>query len=299
MSPRSTFLALVAALAVSAPAAARQDRAAEYAKFRADREVSLKADDGWLTVAGLHFLNPGENRFGRDPLNDFVIDSPDVPPEAGVFVLDGRRVTVRAHPGTRLTVNGREVTEAEMRLRDGDRPADLLTLGSVTLFVHYSGPRLAIRVRDRQSTLRRDFQGLSWYPPDPAYRVEAVFTPYPDRRVVEVPNILGDIEPFIAVGTARFTLGGREHTMEAWASGQRLWFVFRDLTSGRETYPSARFLYADAPAGGRAVLDFNNAVNPPCAYNPWTTCPLPPPQNRLRVRVEAGERIPPGPARTR
>ena len=125
--------------------------------------------------------------------------------------------------------------------------------------------------------------------PNPTYRVTARFVPYPEAKVAAMPNILGDLEPFTIVGTVSFTLGGMRHEMIAWRSGQRLWFVFRDLTSGRETYPASRFLYQPLPAAGEFELDFNYAQNPPCGYNPYTTCPLPPPQNRLNVRVEAGE----------
>ena len=107
--------------------------------------------------------------------------------------------------------------------------------------------------------------------------------------MVQIPNILGDLEPFNAVGTVAFELNGSRQTMEAWRSGQRIWFVFRDWTSGRETYPSARFLYTDAPVDNQVVMDFNYAQNPPCAYNPFTTCPLPPSQNRLAIAIEAGE----------
>jgi uncharacterized protein (DUF1684 family) len=117
------------------------------------------------------------------------------------------------------------------------------------------------------------------------------FTPLPAPRIVQAPTILDDLEPFTVAGTVTFDLAGRSHTMEAWKSGDRLWFVFRDLSSLDTTYPSARFLYTDPPApDGRVVMDFNRAQNPPCAYNPWTTCPLPPRMNRLQVRIEAGER---------
>jgi hypothetical protein len=119
--------------------------------------------------------------------------------------------------------------------------------------------------------------------------VRARFTPYREEQVAQMPNILGDLEPFTIAGTVSFTLGGIDHEMVAWRSGQRLWCVFRDLTSGKETYPAARFLYQPMPAPGEFDLDFNYAENPPCGYNPYTTCPLPPSQNRLRVRVEAGE----------
>jgi uncharacterized protein (DUF1684 family) len=110
---------------------------------------------------------------------------------------------------------------------------------------------------------------------------------------VKVPNILGDLETYTAPGLVAFTLNGQEHKLEVFESGsgdsKRFFIVFRDLTSGKETYPSARFLYADLPVNGQTTLDFNKAYNPPCAFNPYTTCPLPSEQNRLRVRIEAGE----------
>ncbi len=160
----------------------------------------------------------------------------------------------------------------------------------MSFFVHYSGPRLALRVRNQASSLRTGFRGLRWYEPNPAYRTVGTLTPYAETKVVQIPNILGDLEPFRAVGTVSFPLAGATHTMEAWLSGKRLWFVFRDRTSGRDTYPSARFLYTEPAVDGKVEIDFNFAQNPPCAYNPFTTCPLPPAQNRLPIAIEAGEK---------
>ncbi|MGQ0736704.1 MAG: DUF1684 domain-containing protein [Acidobacteriota bacterium] len=275
-------------LAVAHPLAEQYDAAA-LAKFRTDRERILKADDGWLTVAGLHFLNPGDNRLGSDPSNDIVLDYATIPPQLGVITLNGNSVAIKAAEGQTLLINGKPTRESALHGAFDQKPTDTLSFGPVSFFVHYSGPRLALRVRDQNSKIRREFRGLRWYAPNAALRAEGRFTPYPDARTVQIPNILGDLEPFTAVGTVTFTMGGAEHTMEAWRSGKRIWFVFRDRTSGRETYPSARFLYTDAPVNGRVVMDFNYAQNPPCAYNPFTTCPLPPPQNRLSIAIEAGE----------
>ena len=279
----------VAVVCVAGSAAENYDTAA-LLKFRSDREVSLKADNGWLTVAGLHFLNAGDNRVGSDPSNDIVLDFASVPKHVGVISVDGTKVRIRAAAGQTLTINDRTVTESELHGAFDQQPTDTLKFGPVSFFVHYSGPRLALRVRDQQSALRTQFRGLRWYAPNAAYRVDATFTAYPELKTVQIPNILGDLEPFSAIGTVTFNLGGVSHTMEAWRSGKRLWFVFRDRTSGRDTYPSARFLYTDGPVEGKVVMDFNFAQNPPCAYNPYTTCPLPPPQNRLSVAVEAGEK---------
>jgi uncharacterized protein (DUF1684 family) len=288
VSKTGLTLALVAPLTILALSAQEYDLAA-LQKFRADREAALTRDNGWLTVAGLHFLSQGDNRVGTDPANDIVLDFPSVPPHLGVITVDGTRVTIRAAGSQTLLINDRRVAASELHGAFDRQPTDTVHLGPVSFFVHYSGPRLALRVRDQNSPLRRGFTGLRWFDPNPAYRTVGTFTPYPEPKIVQIPNILGDLEPFTAVGTVTFQLAGATHTMEAWGSLKSLWFVFRDRTSGKETYPSARFLYTPPVDGRTVVIDFNYAQNPPCAYNPYTTCPLPPPQNRLPIRIEAGE----------
>jgi len=285
---RLLLVALLSAVAVGAQG--RYDEQA-LASFRADRQKALLADGGWFTVSGLHFLAQGDNRFGADPSNDIVLKYPDMPARAGVITMRGTTVTVRGAGGKPLVLNGVATSSGPLRLAAAGRPPDLVTFGRVAFFLHFSGPRLAIRVRDRGAPLRTGFSGLKWYAPDPSHRVTGRFTPLPAPRVVQAPTILGDLEPFTVAGTASFELAGKPQTMEAWRSGGGLWFVFRDLTSADTTYPSARFLYTEAPsADGTVVMDFNRAENPPCAYNPWTTCPLPPRMNRLQVRIEAGEK---------
>ena len=284
-----TTMMLAATLSASLGALEPYDLAA-LAKFRADREITLKRDTGWLTVAGLHFLNQGDNRVGSDPSNDIVLDFPSIPKQVGVITVSGTEVRIRAADGQTLLINDTTRTESELHGSFDQKPTDTLHFGPVSFFVHYSGPRLALRVRNQDSALRTNFRGLRWYEPDPAFRTVGTFNAYPEKRVVQIPNILGDIEPFNAIGTVSFELGGVRHTMEAWGSLKSLWLVFRDQTSGRETYPSARFLYTPPVDGDTVVVDFNFAQNPPCAYNPFTTCPLPPAQNRLAIGIEAGEK---------
>ncbi|HUQ87169.1 MAG TPA: DUF1684 domain-containing protein, partial [Vicinamibacterales bacterium] len=261
-------IALLFALAATAASAQSYDEAGLKA-FRAERQKILLADNGWFTVAGLHFLNPGENKFGSDPLNDIVLDFADVPKQAGVITMNGNTVTIKAADGQTLTYNGKPVKEAPLRLSEQDRPADLITYKSTTFFLHFSGPRLAIRVRDQNAPLRKNFSALKWYPANPKYLVKGKFTPLATPKVVQSPTILGDLEPFTVPGNVAVTIDGKSANMEAWKSGDKLWFVFRDLTSADATYPSARFLYTDAPdKDGNVTLDFNRAQNPPCAYNP-------------------------------
>jgi uncharacterized protein (DUF1684 family) len=288
---RLAALALVASLGVTTLVRAVNDYEAEIAAWRTEREADLKADDGWLTVSSLFFLREGQTSFGSSQRNDFVV--PHVPSVAGVFELRDGRVTVQAPANARLTVDGEAVEAAQLYPAENQM---IVALGPVSLWVHLSGERLAIRVRDTDAEIRKNFTGLDWFPVDDTYRMRAKFTPHAEPMTVKTMNILGDIETYTSTGYVTLTIKGRETQMLPVNSGQRLWFIMRDGTSGADTYSAARFLYADAPdAEGWTTLDFNRAYNPPCAFNPHTTCPLPPPENRLEVRIEAGEKSYRGP----
>lgn len=310
--PRTTFLALCVSAAVlgvagactnsEAPAPnppAETPKAevpadpyvAEVTKFRQDREATLKGNAGWLTIAGLWFLTQPVTTFGSDPLSDIVFPA-SAPSRAGTFEMRNGKVTVKAADGVTFQLNGKSLTTVEMK-SDSPGPADRLSLGNdLQFWVHNSGARLSIRLRDQNSSLRKDFAGISWFAIDPAYRVEAAYTPFDKPKIVDVASLVGDSDKTPIPGLVKFTLKGQDYTLEPFAEpdDERFWFVFRDLTSQKETYPAARFLYAPAPVNGKMILDFNKAENPPCAYNPYTTCPLPTEQNRLRTRIEAGEK---------
>jgi uncharacterized protein (DUF1684 family) len=263
---------------------------AEIRKFQQEREAALKTDTGWLTIAGLFFLTQPVTTFGSDPLNDIVLPA-SAPARAGTFELRNGKVTVKAEEGVNLQLDGKTIRTAELR-PDGQGQPDRVSLGDLQFWVHNSGERLSIRVRDKNSRLRKEFVGTSWFPINPAYRVEATYVPYDKPKMVQISNILGDLETMPIPGIVTFTLNGQEHKLEPVAEpgDPQFWFIFRDLTSLKESYPAARFLYAQAPVNGKMILDFNRAQNPPCAYNPYTTCPLPTEQNRLRTRIEAGEK---------
>jgi uncharacterized protein (DUF1684 family) len=281
-----TSLAVLASAYVAGADTSAYQQSVE--KWRQSYEAGLKSDRGWLTVSGLFWLHEGENRFGSDPLNDIVLPASSVPAAAGHFDFHAGKTVVHVNPGVPLMLQGKAADGAELQPDSGD----VLAIGDLTLFVHGSGDRLGIRVKDKNSKIRKEFTGLQWYPIDEAYRVTARYVPYDSPKPAEVPNILGDTEKVSFAGYVTFSLRGQDYRLDAEA-GQtgRLFIVFRDLTSGKETYPAARFLDAEAPKDGRVVLDFNQARNPPCAYNPYTTCPLPAPGNRLRVEIPVGEKI--------
>ena len=262
---------------------------AEIAKFQQEREAALTAETGWLTIGGLWILSQPETTFGSDPLNDIVLPAGS-PGRAGTFVMHDGKVSVKAADGVTFQLDGKPMTSGELKA-DGQGPPDRISFGDLQLWVHNSGDRLSIRMRDRNNPLRKEFAGTSWFPIDPAYRVEATYTPYDKPKIIEVPNVLGDIDKMPVPGIVTFTIKGQEHKLEPVGEpgDRQFWFIFRDLTSQNETYPAARFLYTTPPKDGKMILDFNRAENPPCAYNPYTTCPLPTEQNRLRTRIEAGE----------
>jgi uncharacterized protein (DUF1684 family) len=166
--------------------------------------------------------------------------------------------------------------------------------GEASFIVIERGGKLALRVRDSQAPRLLGFTGIDYYAIDRAFRVEAQFTPHEAGRTMEIVNILGMIEPMLNPGTVSFSLGEQMFTLEALDEGDhRLFFVFADRTSGQGSYPAGRFVYAEYPgADGKTILDFNKAYNPPCAFNPYSTCPMPPPENRLDVAITAGEKQP-------
>jgi len=259
---------------------------ASVEKWRHAYETDLKSDHGWLSVSGLFWLHDGENTFGSGPLNDIVLPTP-APASAGSFEFHSGRTVVHVKPGVPATIGGKRLDSAEMRPDSG---ADQLVLGDLTLYVHSSGERFTIRLRDKNSPLRKSFTGTRWFPVDKSYRVVGKFVPYDQPKPIEIQNVMGDTLHETILGYVAFKLAGKDLRLDVDANSGEVEFVFRDLTSGHETYAASRFLDTTIAPDGKVVLDFNEAYNPPCAYNPYTTCPLPPPQNRLNLRIAAGEK---------
>ena len=258
-------------------------------KWRDEREARLKADGGWLSVAGLSWLKPGENRFGTDKAAAVVLPEGSAPPFAGVFELKGTETTLRLAEGTVARMAGLPLAGPAVLRPDS---GDVIELGSVSLQVIERGGRYGIRLKDKNAAARREFTGCRWYEIKEAYRIEAKWIAHRQARPLKVPNILGQTESMPSPGYAEFSVGGKlvrlDGVLETPQSTQ-LWFILRDQTSGQETYPAGRFLYAELPKAGKVMLDFNKSYNPPCAFTAYATCPLPPPQNWMPVRIEAGE----------
>ena len=260
----------------------------ETEAWRARHEDSYRRE--WVTIAGLHFLEPGSHTAGSARTNDIVLPA-SVPNVIGRFVLQGDAVRFEPEPGTPVLLGTQPVTQAIDLTDDGSPEPDELALDAVRLVVHRSGTRKSLRVWDPNGELARGFLGFTWFPIRMEYRVMGRFIPDAATRDVKVMNTFGDLDTFKTEGVVEFTLQGQTVRLRPFTTRpNRLYFVFRDASGGVETYEAARFLYSDLRADGTTVLDFNQAYNPPCAFNPYTTCPIPLPENRLTVKILAGER---------
>ncbi|MGE5235419.1 MAG: DUF1684 domain-containing protein [Acidobacteriota bacterium] len=268
--------------------------AAELARWHEARIAALTREDGWLTLVGLYWLHRGVNRFGSAPGNEVILHGADVPPVAGLFeVRSDGAVIVRTGPESGVTLAGAPVAERTLRA-DATGSPDVLALGSLRFYIIERAGTLGVRVKDLDSPAKKDFRGIETFPVDPAFRLDATFEAYPTPRQIEVPSAHGPAQSMLVPGVVRFTVAGRACSLEPFVSSpddRQFFFVFRDATAGRETYGAGRFLDAEGPAAGskRLVVDFNRAYNPPCAFTPYATCPLPPAANILPVRIEAGE----------
>ena len=257
-------------------------------KWRAEHEASYRR--GYVTIAGLHSLKEGANTAGSARTNDVVLPA-SVPATIGRFVLTGDNVRYEPAPNASVAIAGQPV-RSPIDLRDDTTPApDELAIGDVRLVVHPSGDTRSIRVRDPNGTEAKGFLGFTWFPIDTKYRVTGRFIADDKPGKAKVLNTYGDVDEYATEGVVEFSLDGQTLRLRPFTTRpKRFYFVFRDASSGHETYEAARFLYADLADDGTAVLDFNQAYNPPCAFNPFTTCPIPLAENRLTVKILAGEK---------
>jgi uncharacterized protein (DUF1684 family) len=268
----------------------------EIKAWRSERIDKLTTRDGWLSLVGMHWLpDDGVTRVGSGEANGTRLSvGPD---KLGlVGVNSNKEVWFQPENTVPVTLDG---APAEGRIKLTPDSQGLPSVigfkgGEASFIVIERGGKLALRVRDSQAPRLLGFTGIDYYAIDRAFRVEAQFTPHEAGRTMEIVNILGMIEPMLNPGTVSFSLGEQIFTLEALDEGDhRLFFVFADRTSGQGSYPAGRFVYAEYPgADGKTILDFNKAYNPPCAFNPYSTCPMPPPENRLDVAITAGEKQP-------
>ena len=256
--------------------------------WRAKHEADYRRD--WATIVGLHFLEPGTHSLGSDKKSAIVLPA-DLPANVGQIVVADGWVRYEPASGIMPTQDGQPIRGTIVLKEPGKDAADEVAVSDVKFAVHESGPRLSLRVWDPDGEQAREFAGFDWFPLDPSYRVVARFIPDAKPITVAVVNTYGDADLMPSEGVVEFTLNGQTVRLRPFTTRpKRFYFVFRDGSSGHETYETARFLYSDLLDNGTTVLDFNEAYNPPCAFNKYTTCPIPIKENRVAVKILAGEK---------
>jgi len=264
-------------------------------QWQAGRVERLTASDGWLSLIGLEWLKEGANRVGRAADNDIVLSAG--PAHLGVVTLahDGS-MRIALDKDSDATIDGKAVTEAALvdDLHAGaDAAPTRVSFGTASFHVIDRDGRKGLRVKDTEAPTRKHFVGIDAFPVDPSWRIEATWVPAQPGETLEMGSVIGTIDKYPVPGKLEFTRDGKHFeilpVIEVPGDAQ-YFIVFADRTSGKETYGAARFLYIDPPKDGKVVLDFNKAYNPPCAFTPFATCPLAPPENRLDLRVTAGEK---------
>lgn len=293
---RNSLFVAAAILGVATVQAADVDHYKQgIEQWQAGRVERLTAPAGWLSLIGLEWLQPGANRVGSAVDNDIVLAAG--PAHLGVVTLaadGGMHIVLDKDSGA--TVDGKSVAEA-MLIDDAHAAADAapttVAFGTASFYVIDRDGRKGLRVKDSEAPTRKHFLGIDTFPIDPSWQIEATWVPAAPGEMLEMGSVIGTIDKYPVPGKLEFTRDGKRFEILPVVEepGDAQYFiVFADRTSGKETYGAARFLYIDPPKDGKVVLDFNKAYNPPCAFTSFATCPLAPPENRLDLRVTAGEK---------
>ncbi len=266
----------------------------EIRAFQQEKETQLRAEDGWLTLAGLHWLREGTNLIGGGENNHIPLPAEVVPAELGFLDFSPPEVTLRLKTGVTVTVGEETLSEAVTLESDINRNPTIVQVGPVSFFIIQRGERTGVRVKHAQHPNRINFTGREWWPVDETFRLEAKIVPYDPPKTVTIPDVLGDAHEAAIPVALQFDFLGEQVSLDAQKvhTGQ-FYIIFHDLSCGKGSYPAGRFLLSEIPEGDRVIVDFNKAYSPPCAFTYFATCPLPPRENYIPVAIPAGERYKP------
>ena len=284
----SIVLAIVLGFLTSAHAQTDYVKAIE--KWRSDEERDLKKEDGWLTLAGLFWLREGINTVGAGPDFDVRLTGNFKGGKFGEIAFKDGVATLKVESGVEAQSDGKSISTIDLVSDENGKPTKIRT-GTQTFFLIRREDRFGVRLKDSNSKTRLAFKGSHWFPIDESYKVTAQFEALPEPKEMMIPNVLGGFFKMKSPGILKFTFKGKEYSLEPVEDDDgSLFIIFRDGSNLTETYKAGRFLHADKAVNGETVVDFNKAENPPCAFTPFATCPLPPPENSLDVEIKAGEK---------
>jgi uncharacterized protein (DUF1684 family) len=269
---------------------AQSDYVKDVEKWRSDEAADLKKEDGWLTVAGLFWLKDGVNTVGAGSQFDVRLSDNFTQGKLGEIEFKNGVATLKVADGVEAKCDGKPVSTMDLVSDEKGKPTEI-RVGSQMFYLIRREDRFGIRLKDNQSKARVEFKGQNWFPVNESYRVPARLEALPEPKELMVPNVLGGHFKMESPGLLRFALQGKEYSLQPVLQDDgSLFIIFRDASNSGETYSAGRFLNADKPVDGKTTLDFNKAENPPCAFTPFATCPLPPEGNDLAVAIKAGEK---------
>lgn len=250
----------------------------------------LKSENGWLNLVGRSWLKIGTNRFGSAKDNDVVIESEKVPPYIGEFIYEDSIVKMKVYDNVTVLLDGKPVKEVLM-IDDQKPDMTVFQCSTIKWNLIVRDSLVGVRFRDLESANVKNFPGIERFPVSLQWRIKGSFQHYNPPKEILVPNVLGQIKKELSPGAVVFQIDEKIYKIDALEENDKLFLIFADKTSGEETYGGGRFLYVDkADSNGNIIVDFNKAYNPPCVFTKFATCPLPPQQNYLNVRIEAGEK---------
>jgi uncharacterized protein len=292
-SRKTSRLCAVALLALCTAVSVASDIQRQDEDYRRQRAAWMKSEKSPLALAGLFWLKAGDNSFGAASTNDIVLPAGSAPPKVGRFRVSGSDVRVEIEKDVTVTLDGQRISLQEVKSDAEGATPDLLYLNHLRMKVIERGGRQAVRLINLKNPQLLQFKRLDFYEVNPAYRVEGRFRPYQPAKKIQVALITGQVEELECPGVVEFTLEGKTLKLEPvfeTPADTKLYFMFKDATNGKETYGGGRYLYSELPKNGRMTLNFNQAHNPYCAYNAYSTCQIPPTQNWLKVAIRAGEK---------
>jgi uncharacterized protein (DUF1684 family) len=262
----------------------------EVKEWHTKRVENLKKENGWLNLVGLYWLKQGENKFGSDKSNDLIFPGKKTLRFIGSLILNDSVVTIKVNSMIEVKTNGVKVST--MELKDDTHGGTILELGTLRWFIIKRGDKYGVRLRDLESPLLKSFSGIETFPINSDWKFEAKVEEYNPPKQVEIPNVLGMVDTSFITAALTFEKDGIVYKLDPIDAGKQYFIIFADETSGNETYGAGRFLYIDkADSNGKIFIDFNKAYNPPCAFTKYATCPLPPKQNHLKLKITSGEKV--------
>jgi uncharacterized protein (DUF1684 family) len=265
----------------------------EWQKLRHDR---LLREDGWLTLCGLSWLKEGENIVGNDSTSAVVLPPGKTPAVVGSIFLERGVLRFHGKKGAGVTLHDSVITDLPLHHdQEKDFGPTILRSGTVSFQVIKRSDQFGVRVKDKDNPARVNFKGLDYFPIDSKWRIEAKFEPYRPPKVIQIASMINTVESDSCPGALVFAIGDTTCRLDVVIESgneNELFIMFGDATNGKETYGNGRQLYSALPdSAGNVILDFNKAYNWPCVFTVYATCPIPPKQNRLPVRIEAGEKM--------